>query len=216
MNWTGLALINMAPGHRRQKSSFHGSAAAHLPLTLERLSPWHREEPSQAPVEQHGSTFADYDYNSDFPSLAGGPRQPPNSNNNWGGNNSNAIRQPPIQQAPPQPRAPSAAPSQQSIDQFDGQRSQQQSTERSSGDDYPMPSNLMNGNGNGLTQTNGLGSSVGSPEDTHPQPNGQQSHTMASRDVSTIFRPYPSLRHHATSTLTHLLRPRTRRCNRLR
>ncbi|KAK4629685.1 General negative regulator of transcription subunit 2 [Fulvia fulva] len=127
---------------------------------------------------------------SDFPSLAGGPRQPPNSNNGWGGNINNVIRQPPIQQqAPQQPRAPSTAPSHQSIDQFDGQRSQQQSNDRGSGDDYPLSANLINGNGNGLTQTNGLGSSVGSPEDAHPHPNGQQSHTMASRDTSYSSMP---------------------------
>ncbi|EME43931.1 hypothetical protein DOTSEDRAFT_71664 [Dothistroma septosporum NZE10] len=124
---------------------------------------------------------------SDFPSLAGGPRQAPN-NNNWGGNNS-AVRQPPIQQqAPSQPRAPSTAPSHQSIEQFDGQRSQPQSTDRGSGDDYGMPSNL-NGNGNGMTQTNGLASSVGSPEDIHPQPNGQQSQQLPSRDASYSSMP---------------------------
>ena len=185
----------MAPsGHRRKKSSFNGPSATRLPVDMRLMrltyAPWHPPEPQQLPVKHQGiEDMADIDYNSDFPSLAGGPRQPPNSNNNWGGNNSNAIRQPPIQQAPSQPRAPSTAPSHQSIDQFDGQRSQQQSIERSSGDDYPMTSNLMNGNGNGngLTQTNGgLASSVGSPDDAHAQPNGQQSHPMASRDVSIV------------------------------
>lgn len=112
---------------------------------------------------------------SDFPSLSGGPR-PQQSNNANTGWNSNAIRQP---AAPPlsqtqsiQQRAPSAAPSQQSLDQFDGQRAQQQASERSGGDDFPPLGGQANGDV--FASTNGLTGGVGSP-DGQPRMNGQQS-----------------------------------------
>ncbi|KAK3636539.1 transcriptional regulator [Elasticomyces elasticus] len=108
---------------------------------------------------------------SDFPSLGGGPRPAQSSSNNTpttatgAGWNSNTIRQssqiPQQQQQPAQPqqRAPSTAPSQHSsIEQYDGQRTSQPSVERSE-DAFPPLSN-------------GIGSSIASPDSTLPQHNG--------------------------------------------
>ncbi|KAK5721725.1 transcriptional regulator [Elasticomyces elasticus] len=111
---------------------------------------------------------------SDFPSLGGGPRPAQSSSNNTpttatgAGWNSNTIRQSsqipqqqqqqqPAQQ--PQQRAPSTAPSQHSsIEQYDGQRTSQPSVER--GEDAFPP------------LSNGIGSSIASPDSTLPQHNG--------------------------------------------
>lgn len=125
---------------------------------------------------------------SDFPSLSGGPR-PQQSNNANTGWNSNAIRQPSAP-APPQTqsiqqRTPSAAPSQQSLDQFDGQRLQQPAAERSGGDDFPPLGGQVNGDV--FTSANGLTSSVGSP-DGQPRMNGQQTQ-MPIREGSGSFQP---------------------------
>ena len=103
---------------------------------------------------------------SDFPSLSGGPRPQPNSAASAGWNSS-AIRQPPIQtqaqSQTAQPRAPSAAPSQHSSDQFDGQRSQQPLGERSGGgDEFPPLGGQLNGDAFG--PINGLSGPIGSPE----------------------------------------------------
>jgi len=116
------------------------------------------------------------DYDSDFPSLSGGPRANQASNSATGGSwSSSAIRQPSNQQAPPQQppqqqRAPSVALSQQSSDQFESQRSQQQSAERGSGgEDFPP----LSGQGDTLSNT-GLNSGFGSPDSTLHRQNGQQ------------------------------------------
>ncbi|KAK5167064.1 transcriptional regulator [Saxophila tyrrhenica] len=113
---------------------------------------------------------------SDFPSLSGGPR-PQQNNAAAPGWNSSAIRQPSAQpqqqQQPGQARAPSAAPSQQSLDQFDGQRTQQPPIERSGGgDDFPPLGGQLNGDGFG--QTNGVSSIIGSSDAEQPRTNGQQ------------------------------------------
>lgn len=117
---------------------------------------------------------ADITPDSDFPTLSGGPR-PVQSNAAAAGWNSNAIRQPSQPTQPPvQPRAPSTAPSQQSLDQFEGQRSQVQlSGRQQSGDDFPPLGGQLNGEG--LTQTpTGFTSGLGSPDMQHPRTNGQQ------------------------------------------
>lgn len=132
---------------------------------------------------------ADIKSHSDFPSLGG--RGPQQSNSNNAGWNSNAIRQPSTQQQPlgqqSQQRAPSAAPSQQSLDQFDGQRSQQpQSADRAgSGDDFPPLGGQLNGDAFG--QSNGISSSVGSPDMQQPRMNGQQSQ-LPVREGSGTFQ----------------------------
>ena len=120
---------------------------------------------------------ADVDSDSDFPSLSG-PRSQQN-HSNAAGWNSNAIRQPSAQQQPlgqqSQQRAPSAAPSQQSLDQFDTQRSQPPSAadRAGSGDEFPPLGGQINGDAFG--QSNGLSSAVGSPDIQQPRMNGQQS-----------------------------------------
>ncbi|KAK4893597.1 transcriptional regulator [Elasticomyces elasticus] len=113
---------------------------------------------------------------SDFPSLGGGPRPTQNSSSNntpttatGAGWNSNTIRQSsqiPQQPAPTQQqqqqRAPSTAPSQHSsIEQYDGQRTSQPFVERTE-DAFPPLSN-------------GIGSSIASPDSTLPQHNGGSS-----------------------------------------
>lgn len=133
---------------------------------------------------------------SEFPSLSGPPGQqrPQQATVGW---NSSAIRQPATQQPqaapqpqvppqPPQQRAPSAAPSQQSLDQFDGQRSQQASTERSGGgDEFPPLSGQMNSESSG--QTNGFNSGITSPLGASSQPIGQPIQQPV-RDVSSTFQ----------------------------
>ncbi|KAK5127768.1 hypothetical protein LTR85_004884 [Meristemomyces frigidus] len=169
--------------------------------------------------------------NSDFPTLSGGPRQAAApSNAAIAGWNSAAIRQTSVQQpsqqqqaqqSQPQPqqqhqqqqRAPSAAPSQQSIDQFDGQRSSVPSSldnNRGAGaggaaDDFPPLGGAVNGDGNGniLGQSNGFGSSsIASPDNSSPLaarvPNGgglqqtELSIRQASSNASSSFPQQPS------------------------
>ena len=141
---------------------------------------------------------------SDFPSLSGGPR-PQQNTSNTAGWNSNAIRQPSTQQQPlgqqSQQRAPSAAPSQQSLDQFDTQRSQPPSgaDRAGSGDDFPPLGGQMNGDGFG--QLNGLSSAVGSPDMQQPRINGQQSQ-LPIRQGSDAFQQttgLPSNQNHSQS-----------------
>ncbi len=137
---------------------------------------------------------ADVSSLSDFPSLSGGPRAQQNSTaSGW---NSNAIRQPPVQQQhqaqqgqQAQQRAPSAAPSQQSLDQFDGQRSQQPPIERSAGgggggDEFPPLGGQLNGDL--FSQSHGVGSGIGSPDIQQPRMNGQQTQ-MPIRDSSAFL-----------------------------
>ncbi|KAK1820121.1 transcriptional regulator [Friedmanniomyces endolithicus] len=113
---------------------------------------------------------------SDFPSLGGGPRPTPSSATAAGWH-ANAIRQlsqpqvqPPQSQTQQQQRAPSTAPSQHSIDPFDGQRASQTSVERTE-DAFPPLGGQMNGD---ALQSNGLGSSIASPDSGQAQQNGQQ------------------------------------------
>lgn len=122
---------------------------------------------------------ADIHSDSDFPTLSGGPRQAPASNAAAGWNSA-AIRQTsqqqqqPQQPAPPQQqRAPSTAHSQHSLDQFDGQRSQQPSDRTGGGEDFPPLGGQVNGDALGA-QSNGFNSSIASPDSTHLRPNGQQ------------------------------------------
>ncbi|PPJ52673.1 hypothetical protein CBER1_10566 [Cercospora berteroae] len=123
---------------------------------------------------------------NDFPTLAGPGRSNYNANS-W---NSNAVRQaqPPqsaSQQSVQQQRAPSTAPSQVSVDHYESQRSQQQSTDRggTNRSDFPQQSDQVSTNGD-ATRQNGLGSSIlGSPSDSIPQTNGQQSQ-LPMREVS--------------------------------
>ncbi|KAK5709167.1 transcriptional regulator [Elasticomyces elasticus] len=136
--------------------------AAQWPLT----QPTPQIKMSWLPME------ANIDSDSDFPSLGGGPRPTQNSSSNntpttatGAGWNSNTIRQssqiPQQQSAQPQQqqRAPSTAPSQHSsIEQYDGQRTSQPSVER--GEDAFPP------------LSNGIGSSIASPDSTLPQHNG--------------------------------------------
>ena len=132
---------------------------------------------------------ANIDSISDFPSLSGGPR-PQQNNANTPGWNSSAIRQPSMQQQPlgqqPQQRAPSAAPSQQSLDQFDNQRSQPLSAadRAGSGDDFPPLGGQLNGDTFG--QSNGFGNVIGSPDTQQPRMNGQQSQ-LPMREGSAPF-----------------------------
>ncbi|KAK3696869.1 transcriptional regulator [Vermiconidia calcicola] len=140
---------------------------------------------------------------SDFPSLSGGPR-PQQSNSTATGWNSSAIRQPPVQQQqsqapqPQQQRAPSAAPSQQSIDQFDGQRSQQPSSadRAGGGDDFPPLGGGLGGgvNGDAFGQPpNGVNNgNIGSPEMQQPRINGQQSQ-LPIRESSATYQQTPQL-----------------------
>ncbi|KAK3672040.1 transcriptional regulator [Recurvomyces mirabilis] len=113
---------------------------------------------------------------SDFPSLGGGPR-PNASSASAAGWNANTIRQVSAQsQAQPQqlsqpPRAPSTAPSQRSLDQFDGQRASQPNNERTE-DAFPPLSGQFNGDSS--LSSNGLGSSVASPDSISQQQSGQQ------------------------------------------
>lgn len=133
---------------------------------------------------------ADIFSDSEFPTLSGPPR--PQANSGW---NSNVIRQPPVQQhqatqqtqLQSQQRAPSTAPSHTtSADHYDGARSQQPSGDRGSGgggDEFPP---LSGQNGDGTRVSNGFGSTLDSPEDMHPQPNGQHSQ-LPIRDASNSF-----------------------------
>lgn len=118
---------------------------------------------------------ADINSDSDFPSLSGGPR-PTQSSAAAAGWNSNAIRQPSqSSQMPGQQRAPSTAPSQQSLDQFEGQqRAQPQPSERQqSGDEFPPLGGQVNGDAMNQAQS-GFTSTLGSPDMQHSRTNGQQ------------------------------------------
>ncbi|KAK5111643.1 hypothetical protein LTR62_004748 [Meristemomyces frigidus] len=114
---------------------------------------------------------------SDFPSLSGGPRPSANtpSATGWNANNirqvSGQSQAQPQQLTSQQPRAPSAAPSQRSLDQFDGQRQSQSTTDRAE-DAFPPLSGQPNG-GSTMT-TNGLGSSIASPDISQQQRDSQQ------------------------------------------
>ncbi|KXS98501.1 hypothetical protein AC578_2620 [Pseudocercospora eumusae] len=144
---------------------------------------------------------ANFNYDSDFPSLSGQPRPQQSTAGGW---NSAAIRQPATQphQAPPQSgpnqqqqqRAPSAAPSHHSLDQFDGQRSHPQSTDRGGGGgggDEQFPPLHNQGPGDAPRQLNGLGSAtLGSPDDTPAQVNGPQAQ-LPIRDVSGTSISFP-------------------------
>ncbi|CZT17674.1 uncharacterized protein RCC_03511 [Ramularia collo-cygni] len=131
---------------------------------------------------------------SDFPTLSGPPRQQQNSG---GWNSNNAIRQPPVQQQQPQQssqqaqlqsqqRTPSAAPSHaNSADHYDGARSQQPSGDHGGGaNEFPPLGGQLNGDG--MRTSNGFGSTLDSPEESHPQPNGQHSQ-LPIRDASNTF-----------------------------
>ena len=131
----------------------------------------------------NSSRRTDINSSSDFPSLSGGPRSQQNSSNqaSWNGS---AIRQPSTQQQPQaqqQQRTPSAAPSQQSIDQFEGQRSQQPSGDpQDGGDDFPPLGGQVSGNG--LGQSSGFGS----PDAHEPRRNGQTQ--LPIRESSNAFQ----------------------------
>ena len=163
---------------------------------------------------------ADINSYSDFPSLSGGPRassqqqqqqpaqqtqaqQPQatiNSTPNSTSWNSNAIRQPStIQQRPQssqqsQQRAPSAALSQHSIDQYDTSRilpsSQPPLGERAAGgDDFPPLGGHTNGDNatsQAHTQSNGFASSAGfaSPAVQSARANSQQHQDLPIREAS--------------------------------
>lgn len=124
---------------------------------------------------------------SEFPTLSGTAR-PQQSSGGW---NSNVIRQPPVQQQQSsqqpqlqsQQRAPSTAPSHaNSADHYDGSRSQQPSGDHGGGgEDYPPLGGQLNGG-----PSNGFGSTVESPEEVHPQPNGQHSQ-LPLRDASNSY-----------------------------
>ena len=136
-------------------------------------------------------------YNSDFPSLSGGP-QPTNNagQSSW---NSNILRQPPAQQPQPiqqrapqqsqapqptqqqqqqqqqQQRVPSATLSQQSADQQDEQQAQQPPTDQSSGGGDEFPPLRVRTNGEFFEQANGHGGvTLQSPDGSQSQGNGQQ------------------------------------------
>jgi CCR4-NOT transcription complex subunit 2 len=143
-------------------------------------------------------------YNSDFPSLSGGPQ--PASNAGQSSWNSNILRQAPAQQQPqpiqqrapqqsqaPQPtqqqaqqqqqqqqqqRVPSATLSQQSADQQDDQQAQQQPTDQSSGGGDEFPPLGVRTNGDLFEQANGHGGvtlrSPDGPDGSQTQGNGQQ------------------------------------------
>ncbi|EMC93349.1 hypothetical protein BAUCODRAFT_26655 [Baudoinia panamericana UAMH 10762] len=135
--------------------------------------------------------LANIDSLSDFPSLSGGPRA--NSSSAASGWNNNPLRQLPQAQAPAshqqqpqaqsqqQQRAPSAAPSQQSTEQYDGSRSQQPSSDReraTTGEDFPPLGGQMNGD-TGSGQSVGFNSTIASPDvssqarNLHPQQSQQ-------------------------------------------
>lgn len=135
---------------------------------------------------------ADILSDSDFPTLSGPPRQQQSSG---GWNSNNAIRQPPVQQQQPtsqqaqlqsQQRTPSAAPSHaNSADHYDGARSQQASGDHGGGvSEFPPLGGQLNGDG--MRSSNGFGSTLDSPEETHPQPNGPSSQ-LPIRDASNAF-----------------------------
>lgn len=131
-------------------------------------------------------------YDSDFPSLSGGPQ--PASNAGQSSWNSNILRQPPTQQpqqpiqqrqsqVPQQPqqqtqsqqRVPSATLSQQSTEQPEEPRAQQPSADQSSGGGEEFPPLGVHTNGDGFEQANGLGGvTLRSPEGSQTQGNGQQ------------------------------------------
>ncbi|SMQ50923.1 unnamed protein product [Zymoseptoria tritici ST99CH_1A5] len=129
---------------------------------------------------------------SDFPTLSTGPGARPQQNSGW---NSNVIRQPPQQQqqqsqAPPQQhsaqRAPSTAPSHQSMDQFDGPRNQPAGDRGGNiGDEFPPLSGQVNGGS--IRPSNGFSDTLESPEPAHPQPNGQQTQ-LPIRNASNNFQ----------------------------
>jgi CCR4-NOT transcription complex subunit 2 len=142
--------------------------------------------------------IADINSHSDFPTLSGGPRPQQSNANTAGWSTNNAIRQPSTQQQPlgqqTQQRAPSAAPSQQSLDQYDSQRAQPPTApdRAGSGDDFP-PLGQLSLNGDAFGQSNGLGSAVGSPDMQQPRMNGPQGQIQARR-ASGAFE-----QHQATS-----------------
>ena len=140
-------------------------------------------------TRKDSSLVADINSLSEFPSLSGGPR-PQQSNSNSASWSSSTIRQPsgqqPSQNQQPQQRAPSAAPSQQSLDQFDGQRSQQPSADRAGGgDDFPPLGGQLNGDAIG--QSNGFNGGLSSPDIQQPRTNGQQSQ-LPIRDASGSYQ----------------------------
>ncbi|KAK1067097.1 transcriptional regulator [Friedmanniomyces endolithicus] len=129
---------------------------------------------------------------SDFPSLGGGPRPTPSSATAAGWH-ANAIRQlsqpqvqPPQSQIQQQQRAPSTAPSQHSIDPFDGQRASQPSVERTE-EAFPPLGGQLNGD---ALQSNGLGSSIASPDSGQAQQNGQQAQ-LPIRNPSNTYQQQP-------------------------
>ena len=155
----------------------------------------HESNSCPLPTIARNDNGFDTDINSisDFPSLSGGPRPQQNASNS-GGWNSNAIRQPSTQQQPqgqqPQQRAPSAAPSQQSLDQFEGQRTQQAPMDRQgSGDDFPPLGGQVNGDA--FAQANGINSGVGSPDMQQPRMNGQQTQLPIRESSSTFQQTQP-------------------------
>lgn len=121
---------------------------------------------------------------SEFPSLAGGTR-PQQNTSGWNGN---VLRQQPLPpQAASQPRAPSTAPSPQSLEQFDAQRQQQPPLDRggSASEDFQSSTN-----GDSSRQSNGFGSaSLSSPDPQHPQPNGQQTQLPIRDSSNSNFPP---------------------------
>lgn len=161
---------------RKKKSHSYYSAATSCYSSTQQALP--ESQP------QNTSLQADIESLSDFPTLSGGPRPQPNTSNaaSW---NTSAIRQPPSQQQPQthqsQQRAPSAAPSQQSLDQFDGQRSQQPSADRAGGgDDFPPLGGQVNGD------TLGHASGFGSPDAQQALSNSQQSQ-LPIREGNKLF-----------------------------
>ena len=146
---------------------------------------------------------------SEFPTLSGGPRQPAPSST-VAGWNSAAIRQtpgqqqaqqaqlqqqalPPAQQQQQQQRAPSTAPSQQSVDQFDGQRMSIPSATRTTAGAEEFPPLGGQTNGEGLSQSNGFGSSIASPDITQTPraTNGQQAELSIRGASNAAFQPPP-------------------------
>ncbi|KAK0815683.1 transcriptional regulator [Friedmanniomyces endolithicus] len=130
---------------------------------------------------------------SDFPSLGGGPRPAPSSAAaaGWHANTIRQISQSQVQPPQSQPqqqqqRAPSTAPSQQSIDPFDGQRASQPSVERTE-DAFPPLGGQLNGD---ALQSNGLGSSIASPDGAQAQQNGQQAQ-LPIRNPSNTYQQQP-------------------------
>ena len=165
-----------------------------LPLAIQAFQNSLKMSHSSAATPADIKFKADVTSLSEFPSLSGGPRPQQSNNNNSSANsaswNSNAIRQPSAQQQPqvqqPQQRTPSAAPSQQSLDQFDGQRSQQPSADRAGGgDDFPPLSGQINGDA--LGQTNGFTSGLASSDVQPRRTNGQQTQ-LPTRDGSNAFQ----------------------------